>query len=47
MEREREREDQIMKMFDEKGEMYSLVLVSINHKLALQNGLTAKLGRNT
>lgn len=42
-EREKGREEQIAKILEEKGEFYSLVLVNINNKLALQNGLWAQL----
>ena len=38
-ERERDRQDQVTKMFEERGEFYSLVLVGLNRKLAIQNGL--------
>ena len=45
-ERERGRERHVERLLQERGEFYSLVLVSINRKIALQNGLWKRLKTN-
>ena len=45
-ERERGRERHVERLLQERGEFYSLVLVSINRKIALQNGLWKQLKNN-
>ena len=45
-ERERGRERHVERLLQERGEFYSLVLVSINRKIALQNGLWKQLKAN-
>ena len=42
-EREKDREEQIAKKFQEKEDTLSLVLTSLNNKLILQNSLWVKL----
>lgn len=45
-EREKDREANVAKLFEEKGELFSLVLVDINNKLAVQNGLWSTLKKS-
>ena len=45
-ESERGRERQVERLLQERGELYSLVLVSINRKIAIQNRLWRQLKTN-